>query len=99
MRGVIELRVQQFNNVHNVFFDICRNETSDVAGTVAMIAQCIWNNRNNCVWNGLNDTPKSVAMRAAHMMNEWRAVNTRQQQRRSDDSRSAELQWQQPRSG
>ncbi|MCI86560.1 hypothetical protein A2U01_0107841, partial [Trifolium medium] len=46
------------------------------------------------VWNGLKDTPKSVAMRAAHMMNEWRVVNTRQQQRRSDDIRPVELQWQ-----
>jgi hypothetical protein len=33
--------------------------------------------RNNCVWNGLKDKLKSVAIRAAHMMNEWWAVNRR----------------------
>jgi ribonuclease HI len=71
----------------------------NIVGTVAMIAWCIWNNRNNYVWNGLKDTPKSIAMHAAHMMNEWRAVNTRQQQRRTPNIITAELQWQQPCSG
>ncbi|GAU35379.1 hypothetical protein TSUD_57280 [Trifolium subterraneum] len=99
LRGVIEPRVQQLNNVHNAFFDICRNETFDVVGTVAMIAWCIWNNRNNCVWNGLKDTPKCVAMHVAHVMNEWRAVNIRQQLRQTEDNNTTGIQWQQPRSG
>jgi hypothetical protein len=77
------------------FFDICRNETSDVAGTVAMIVWCIWSNQKNCVWNSLKDTPKSVVMRAAHMINEWWAVNIRQQLRQTEDC-TTNIQWQQP---
>ncbi|MCI12750.1 polynucleotidyl transferase ribonuclease H fold, partial [Trifolium medium] len=64
-----------------------------------MIAWCIWNNQNNCVWNGLKDTPKSVAMRVAHMMNEWQVVNTRQQLRQTENSSTTDIWWQQPRSG
>jgi hypothetical protein len=49
LRGVIEPRVQQLNNVHNVFFDICINETFDVAGTVTMIVWCIQINRGRSI--------------------------------------------------
>ncbi|PNX98658.1 ribonuclease H, partial [Trifolium pratense] len=64
LRGVIEPRMQHTNNVKSIFLDICRDETPNVAGAVATIAWCIWNNRNNWVWNGLKDTAKSIAMRA-----------------------------------
>ncbi|GAU25295.1 hypothetical protein TSUD_18080 [Trifolium subterraneum] len=47
-----------------------RNETNDVAGTVATIAWCIWNNRNNWVWNGTKDTTKSIALQATYMVGE-----------------------------
>ncbi|PNY03900.1 hypothetical protein L195_g000310 [Trifolium pratense] len=29
-----------------------------------MIAWCIWNNKNNWVWNGFKDTAKGTAMKA-----------------------------------
>jgi hypothetical protein len=86
-----ELLNQECNNLIMCvmyFFDICRNETSDVAGTVAMIVWCIWSNQKNCVWNSLKDTPKSVVMCGKHthththiyiyIINEWRADNIRQ---------------------
>jgi hypothetical protein len=44
-----------------------------------MIVWCIWHNRNNWVWNRVKDTAKEVALRAVHMIGEWRAVNTTQQ--------------------
>jgi hypothetical protein len=65
--------VQQLNNAHNLFFDICRNETYDVAGTITM----------------------SAVMRAAHMINEWWAVNMRQQLHQTEDC-TTNIQWQQP---
>ncbi|CAJ2635677.1 unnamed protein product [Trifolium pratense] len=51
---------------------VLKNEPETVAGSIAMIVWCIWYNRNNWVWNGTRDTAKDVAMRAAHMINEWR---------------------------
>ncbi|GAU26279.1 hypothetical protein TSUD_224710 [Trifolium subterraneum] len=55
-------------------------ETKEIAGTVAAIAWCIWHNRNNWLWNGTKDSAKGVALMAAHMIGEWRAVNMHQQQ-------------------
>ncbi|GAU44733.1 hypothetical protein TSUD_88180 [Trifolium subterraneum] len=55
-------------------------ETNEIAGTVAAIARCIWHNRNNWLWNGTKDSAKGVALMAAHMIGEWRAVNMHQQQ-------------------
>ncbi|CAJ2629979.1 unnamed protein product [Trifolium pratense] len=77
------------------------DETPNVAGAVATIAWCIWNNRNNWVWNGLKDTAKSIAMRAVHMTQEWQAVNdVQQQQTRIISAPVHALQrWQQPRIG
>ncbi|XP_045790350.1 uncharacterized protein LOC123885137 isoform X2 [Trifolium pratense] len=78
--GVIDPRIRQYDNVKAVFFDICRNETDDIAGIVATIAWSIWHNRNNWVWNGVKDTAKGVATTAAHLIGEWRAVHVIQQQ-------------------
>jgi hypothetical protein len=44
-----------------------------------MTMWCLWNNRNNCVWNDIKDTAKEVASRAAHMLHDWRAINLLQQ--------------------
>jgi ribonuclease HI len=79
LRDIIEPRLRIFNNVKSVIFDICSTEPINVAGTVAMIMWCIWNNRNSCVWNGIKDTAKEIASRAAHMLGEWMAVNILQQ--------------------
>ncbi|MCH95067.1 pentatricopeptide repeat-containing protein, partial [Trifolium medium] len=38
--------------------------------------------RNNWVWNGIRDTAKDMAMRAVHMIKEWRSVNMVQQTNR-----------------
>ncbi|GAU15596.1 hypothetical protein TSUD_108550 [Trifolium subterraneum] len=48
------------------------------------IAWCIWNNRNNWVWNGTKDTAKSIVLQATHMVGEWRAINLLHQQKCSN---------------
>ncbi|PNX81079.1 hypothetical protein L195_g037094 [Trifolium pratense] len=79
MRHIIELRLRDFNDVKSVIFDICRNESKDVEGSVAMILWSLWQNRNSWVWNGVKDSAKEVAMKAMHLLEEWRAVNIIQQ--------------------
>jgi hypothetical protein len=32
--------------------NICSNEYERVSGLFAMVCRTLWNNRNNCVWNG-----------------------------------------------
>jgi ribonuclease HI len=47
-------------------------------GSFAMIVWCIWNHRNNWVWNGVKDSARDVALRAGHMIQEWRVINSSQ---------------------
>jgi hypothetical protein len=72
-------RLHAYNNVKNVIFDLCRAESETIVGNFAMVVWCIWQHRNNWVWNGVKDSAKEVALRAVHMIGEWRAVNTVQQ--------------------
>jgi hypothetical protein len=79
LRDVIMLILHAAIDVNNVIFDVCRFEDVLTVGKFAMVVWCIWHNRNNWVWNGVKDSAKEVAMRAAHMLAEWCAVHTMQQ--------------------
>jgi hypothetical protein len=61
-----------------MIFYICRSETVSTVGNFAMVVWCIWQHRNNWVWNGIDST-KKVALRAVHLIGECRAVHTAQQ--------------------
>jgi ribonuclease HI len=79
LRNVIDHRLLLFNDVRSLVFDICKSEPASTVGHFAMVTWCIWNHRNNWVWNGVRDTAKEVAMRAVHMFGEWSAINSLQQ--------------------
>jgi hypothetical protein len=49
------------NDVKNINFDLCRTESISTVGHFAMVIWCIWNHRNNWVWNGVRDPAKEVA--------------------------------------
>jgi ribonuclease HI len=74
LREVIEPRLLAHNDVKSVIFELCRSESAETIGHFAMVIWCIWNNRNNWVWNGVKDSAKEVAHRASHMIGEWRTV-------------------------
>jgi ribonuclease HI len=79
LRNIIEPRLLASNDVNSLIFDLCRSESASIVGHFAMVVWCIWNHRNNWVWNGVKDTAKEVAMRAGHMIGEWSAINSLQQ--------------------
>jgi ribonuclease HI len=79
LRNIIEPRLLASNDVKSLIFDLCRSESASIVGHFAMVVWCIWNHRNNWVWNGVKDTAKEVAMRAGHMIGEWSAINSLQQ--------------------
>jgi hypothetical protein len=76
LRDFIVPRLHAYNNVKNVIFNLCRAESETIVGNFAMVVWCIWQHRNNWVWNSVKDSAKDVALRAVHMIGEWRAVNT-----------------------
>ncbi|CAJ2644603.1 unnamed protein product [Trifolium pratense] len=64
-----------------------------------MVFWVLWNNRNNCVWNGEKEADRSVGIKASVLWNEWQEVqlirssnNNANQPQQIDSS----LQWQKP---
>ncbi|GAU43459.1 hypothetical protein TSUD_140970 [Trifolium subterraneum] len=79
LREFVEDKLCNNNSVEAVLFDVCKNESAATAGNIAMIVWSIWFSRNNWVWDDIRETARDVAMRADHMIKEWRAVNLAQQ--------------------
>jgi ribonuclease HI len=75
LRDIVEPRLLASNDVKNIIFDLCRTESISIISHFAMVVWCIWNHRNNWVWNGVKDSAKEVAQRAGHIIGEWRAIN------------------------
>ncbi|GAU30590.1 hypothetical protein TSUD_392810 [Trifolium subterraneum] len=49
-------------------------EHKQVAGKIANVLWCIWQNRNNKVWNDTKINAQQVGLQASHMWHEWPAV-------------------------
>ncbi|PNX60736.1 cytochrome p450, partial [Trifolium pratense] len=54
---------------------MCRNEDSAMIGRVASLFWCIWNNRNDKIWNDNIQSPSQVGNMAFVVWNEWFTVH------------------------
>ncbi|KAK2447468.1 hypothetical protein QL285_006821 [Trifolium repens] len=96
LENVIAPRLLHHNNVKDVIFDVCTSEDQQVAGAVAVLLWSIWNNRNNCVWNEIKETGRSIGFKAWQAWNEWYSVHHMQQQASSSHQQQQALEWQKP---
>jgi hypothetical protein len=71
LQHIIQSRVNNCHDFCDLMFDICRNEAKQVAGKVAVMLWCIWQNRNNFVWNNNKMSAQQIGMQADHMWHEW----------------------------
>jgi hypothetical protein len=62
LNHIIQARMNNCHDISELIFDICRNEDKQVAGKVAVMFWCMWQNRNNYV------------MQAEHIWHEWATV-------------------------
>jgi hypothetical protein len=46
----------------------CRYESKDTAGTFAILAWVLWNNRNNCVWNNEKEEGQPLGVASMEQM-------------------------------
>ncbi|CAJ2657007.1 unnamed protein product [Trifolium pratense] len=67
LEQVILPRLQRFSSATDVIFDICSNESQETAGSFAMLVWVLWNNRNNCVWNDMNESGSCLGIKARHL--------------------------------
>jgi hypothetical protein len=69
----LQPRLQRCSTVKEVLFYICCHEEKEMAGKIAMLIWVMWNNRNNCVWNGEKEIGQQLGYKALHLWEEWRA--------------------------
>ncbi|MCI26283.1 polynucleotidyl transferase ribonuclease H fold, partial [Trifolium medium] len=110
LEDVVTSRVHRYNTVKEVIMNICRFENERVAGQVAMMMWVLWNNRNNCVWNGKKEPGRDLGVKASVMWHEWHELQNfrhtnsppqQEQQRNSgslvqEQQRVITQQWQKP---
>ncbi|MCI15290.1 ribonuclease H protein, partial [Trifolium medium] len=99
LQSVITARLQQFQDVKDVLFDICSKETKEVAGRVAMIIWLIWNNRNQWIWNHERRNATQLGVQASYMWNEWYGVQKFNNSIRLEEQVQQQLHWLPPRQG
>ncbi|GAU23341.1 hypothetical protein TSUD_237950 [Trifolium subterraneum] len=89
----------QQSNAMDRIFAMCSNESSAKVGRVAMLLWCIWQNRNDKLWNDNVQTPRQIGRYAFDAWNDWYSVHKLQS---NGDSRTAEadlVRWKKPTLG
>ncbi|GAU22732.1 hypothetical protein TSUD_138570 [Trifolium subterraneum] len=71
LHDVIYNRLSSFNNVAELLLNICNNEDENIAGRVAMLIWCIWQNRNNTIWNNNSNSALQVGQQAFQAWQQW----------------------------
>ncbi|GAU44727.1 hypothetical protein TSUD_88120 [Trifolium subterraneum] len=103
LNHIILPRRHKFNNIRDLLFDICRYENKQVAGKMATLLWCLWQNRNNKVWKNNKLSAQQVGVQAAHMWNEWSVVQGISSEQQSGDQQLVAnrptIQWHNPRFG
>jgi hypothetical protein len=100
---IVHSRLQVFNNVRNLIFDICRHASDLDASKFAVLMWYIWQQRNNKVLNDNNVSVNQLGLQAASYWNQWAVINglLQDQQQTVNHCVTATYteQWQQPPSG
>ncbi|GAU14651.1 hypothetical protein TSUD_97150 [Trifolium subterraneum] len=60
LSSVLHNATYQQTNAMDRIFAICSNEISDTVGRVAMLLWCIWQNRNDKLWNDNVQMPRQI---------------------------------------
>ncbi|MCH87069.1 cytochrome P450, partial [Trifolium medium] len=99
LETIVTDRLQHFNTVDALILDICRTESKDVAGQLAVLLWIIWNNRNNKVWNAEHETGRGLGIKARQFWLEWKACQSFQHDSINTEQHHYIMQWQKPPPG
>ncbi|KAK2390980.1 hypothetical protein QL285_064484 [Trifolium repens] len=101
--NIIQPRIHALTNVRELIFDICRQESSLVAGKVAVLLWYAWQNRNNKVWNDTCMHAQQLGQQAARYWYDWAAIHgllhEQHQHVHIDTAAATTAFWQQPPHG
>ncbi|XP_058733327.1 uncharacterized protein LOC131604930 [Vicia villosa] len=73
LSNIIDSRIINYHDdVASVLLDICSSEDSSMlAGRVAVMVDILWRNRNNMIWNNESDTYSKLGLSAFCSWQEW----------------------------
>ncbi|GAU43832.1 hypothetical protein TSUD_399260 [Trifolium subterraneum] len=77
-------------------FAICSNESSDTVGRVAMLLWCIWQNRNDKLWNDNVQMPRQIGRHAFDAWNDWYSVHKLHSNNVSGTTEADLVRWEKP---
>jgi len=72
---VRQLRVGTVSSLTDFVFDICRSESRDIVGCVALLLWQIWVARNDAIWNDVHHTSTSIGRMALDAWQQWQDVH------------------------
>jgi len=72
---VLQPQVGTVSSLVDFVFDICRSESRDIAGRVALLLWQIWAARNDVIWNDAHHTTMSIGRTALDARKQWQEVH------------------------
>ncbi|GAU25945.1 hypothetical protein TSUD_16830 [Trifolium subterraneum] len=75
LSSVLHNATYQQTNAMDRIFVVCSNESSDTVGKVAMLLWCIWQNRNDKLWNDNVQMPRQIGRHGFDAWNDWYSVH------------------------
>ncbi|GAU12061.1 hypothetical protein TSUD_00260 [Trifolium subterraneum] len=74
LSSVLHNATYQQTNAMDRIFAVCSNESSDTVGRVAMLLWCIWQNRNDKLWNDNVQMSRQIGRHAFDAWNDWTSM-------------------------
>ncbi|MCH94606.1 ribonuclease H protein, partial [Trifolium medium] len=100
LQHIIAARLQAFNSVRDVIFDICSSESKEIAGRMAMmIWDVLWNNRNQWLWNHEKKDATQLGVHAFQMWDDWNRAQCNNNNSVIQEQVQHQQRWLPPRQG
>ncbi|GAU36753.1 hypothetical protein TSUD_318520 [Trifolium subterraneum] len=96
LSAVLHNATYQQTNARDRIFAICSNESSDTVGRVTMLLWCIWQNRNDKLWNDNVQMPCQIGRHAFDAWNDWYSVHKLQSNNVSGTTKADLVRWEKP---
>ncbi|GAU22461.1 hypothetical protein TSUD_123480 [Trifolium subterraneum] len=96
LSSVLHNDAYQQSNAMDRIFAMCSNESSDIVGRVAMLLWCIWQNRNDKLWNDNVQTPRQIGRYAFDAWSDWYSVHKLQSNSESRTTEAGLVRWEKP---
>jgi ribonuclease HI len=97
--SILATHIHQAATIQDLILNVCMTEPTERAGVFAVMLWVLWQNRNNMVWNAMQENGRHLGMKALHLWNEWNDVQWVQHGQRRTPQHQQLLRWEKPQHG